>query len=266
MTPAPQEPLSDLTESLEDGFGRKRANRDELRRAENVQLVVAIGVLTIAGTLYVNNQISFPLLESAASVSYTRTLFRYFIYSTILFVVAKVATITIYPFTDNGLVLLIHDRIEPFLYAFSPLLITLGVGFGILIGQIGADTLVTATSTIISASLAIIYSWQAGKTQKEERKEEKARGAAHTIIGTLLASDSFEDSPITVDEIVDRTELTKNEVDELTSRLSNNSASPVMRDGDEVWITNLAETFAYLNNIDADKLYISNVNEMPPDF
>lgn len=265
MTPDPQKAFSDLSESLENGFGEARANRDELRRAENVQLVVAIGVLTIAGTLYVNNQISFPLLESVASVSYTRTLFRYFIYSTILFVVAKVATITIYPFTDNGLVLLVHDRIEPFLYAFSPLLITLGVGLGIVIGQIGYDTLITVASTIISATLAIIYSWQAGKTQKKERKQKEARDAVYVIIEALLTTKSFSDSPMTISEIVDLTELTNSEVDSVTNWLSENSASPVVRDGDEVWITNLAETFAYLNNVDAEKLYVSNAHDLMPD-
>lgn len=265
MTPNPKNAIQRLSEHIEDGTEGTNIDKESLRRAENVQLIVAIGILTVAGTLYVNEYISFPRLESLSSVSYVKTLFRLFVYSTILFVIAKVVTITIYPFTETELILTIHDRVEPFLYIFSPLLIALGLGFAFIVGEVGYGTLIVGLSGISSGLIAYFLSGRLSTIQREERKVRDVSKALEVLISVLARQNALENSPMQVTTIANKTGLSEDSVNELTKQASKEPTVPIKREGDSIWISNLDDAFTYVDKLKKEGMVYSSLHETTSD-
>lgn len=105
----------------------ERKSRESEKRAENIQILVSLGIIGLAGTLYSQGVVDFPLIRGFASSEPVRGMFRVFIYSTGLFIILKTLTGSIYPMTDSETIQYIHNRVEPFLYLLSL------IGLGLLI-------------------------------------------------------------------------------------------------------------------------------------
>lgn len=66
-----------------------------LRRQENIQILTAIGILGLAGTLFAQNLISFPLIDTLANAPNSELFARVFVYLNIAFLFSKVSLMTI---------------------------------------------------------------------------------------------------------------------------------------------------------------------------
>lgn len=108
-------------------YTEERQKRESEKRAENIQILVSLGIIGLAGTLYSQGVVDFPLVKGFASSEPVRSMFRVFIYSTGIFIIFKTITVSIYPVTDNETIQYVHNRVEPFLYLLSL------IGLGLLI-------------------------------------------------------------------------------------------------------------------------------------
>lgn len=156
-----------------------------MRRSENVQILIALGVLGLAGTLFAQGLIEFPLLSDASESSIVQWSFRFLVYSTALFLIAKLITSTFYPSSDSDLFLLVHEWIQPFVYSTSVALF-ISVTLLEIISQNTALPLPNLFAIIIGGVIAIYsgykYSERTAATYEEHRELE-----ANEIQGKILS-------------------------------------------------------------------------------
>lgn len=225
------------------------------RRAENIQLLAAIGILTLSGTLYVNGQIEFPLLEAMSEVSYVRDIFRYFVYLTILFVASKVVTITIYPIIESSFLLWIHERFEPFLFVFSPLLLTVASILAIVFGQFNTDIIIISISILGAAIPAYFISKRMAIKKKEKREKIKRSSIVTDILQILTFGDFTRKNPIMTNILLEHYfPESAEEAQEMINELIVDSTFPVENDGEYIWVSNVDEARRIIYNV-RDEVY-----------
>ncbi|WP_435074914.1 hypothetical protein [Halorubrum sp. HHNYT27] len=242
------------------GDSERTVSPRALRRAENLQIVVAIGILTVAGTLYVNDMIQFPLLESVASVSYVRQIFRYFIYVTIAFITIKVVTITIYPFSSNKYLYWFHDIVTPFLYTFSPLLLIFGTIIGATLGQVESDGIVTFAISLLSIVTAGYRTYKLVTEKKEAHDSIAIEFGITKIVSSLIEKEATRERPVKVSELSDRYSLNIEgdrrisvNLNEVLLHLEQDPDLPVEKQNNKIWLT----------DIDRAEEYVASHNNSP---
>lgn len=89
------EPNNRNSEYNNDQSTIKTRSDSLLRRQENIQILTAIGILGLAGTLLAQDIISFPLINTLASAPGANIFARIFIYLNVIFLFLKISLVTI---------------------------------------------------------------------------------------------------------------------------------------------------------------------------
>ncbi len=117
---------SDLNEGiddLKDEFKEYQINslkEETERRKENVHILIALGIIGLSGSFYVQGLLQFPFLESFVSSSSLNKLFiRTIIYSNGIFLLIKLFTVTVRSPTGEGYIAYLDRTIGPILYTVS---------------------------------------------------------------------------------------------------------------------------------------------------
>ena len=175
---------------IESVIGKEISDVSEssLQRSENVQLLIALGVLGLAGTLFAQDLIAFPLLESASESNLIRWSFRILVYSTILFLFLKLATSTFYPGSESRLLIIFHEQVTPFGYMFASSLF-LTVAILVILQQNTPlpleNVIIVIVSTAGSLYIARKYS-QRTASAYENLREAEAKEIEERILWELL--------------------------------------------------------------------------------
>lgn len=168
-------------------------NEGSLRRSENIQILIALGVLGLTGTLVAQNLISFPLLEGASESELVQWGFRLLVYTTIVFLAAKLVTSAFYPSSKNRVLIALHEWVEPFIYVFS----TSAFGFLVAVIVVVQNTPLSFSNLIIiplavipSLILAVAYSRKRSATY-ERLRDAKAEEVKFRIIWNLFIEEAW---------------------------------------------------------------------------
>lgn len=168
-------------------------NEGSLKRSENIQVLIALGVLGLTGTLVAQNLITFPLLQGASESNLVRWGFRLLVYSTIVFLAAKLVTSTFYPSGRNRVLIALHEWIEPFIYVFSTF------SFGLLVAVIVlvqntflslSNLIVVPLAVIPSLILAVAYS-RKRSAEYERMRDAKAEEVRFRILWNLFIEEAW---------------------------------------------------------------------------
>ncbi|TKX61058.1 hypothetical protein, partial [Halorubrum sp. SP9] len=152
-----------IPDSFTEEFVEK--NEGSLRRSENVQILIALGVLGLTGTLVAQNLISFPLLEGASESELVRWGFRFLVYATIVFLAAKLVTSAFYPSSKNRGLVALHEWVEPFIYVFS----TSVFGFLVAVIVLIQNTFLSLSNLIVLPLVVIPSLIMAGAYSRKRR-------------------------------------------------------------------------------------------------
>lgn len=99
------------------------------RRVENIQVLVALGIVGAFISLYSSGIIGNEFWQGLITSPFWNIILITFISSNTIFLILKLITIPLMPVFDSRILSTFHEEVEPFLYLFS----ILGVLFAVLI-------------------------------------------------------------------------------------------------------------------------------------
>lgn len=241
-------------------------NEGSLRRSENVQILIALGVLGLTGTLVAQNLISFPLLEGASESELVQWGFRLLVYTTIVFLAAKLVTSAFYPSSKNRFLIALHEWAEPFLYVFS----TSAFGFLVVVMVLVQNTVLSFSNLIIvplavipSLILAGVYSRKRSATF-ERLRAAKADEVKFRILWNLFIEEAWG-TGIDEDKIVNWTASDESEkqIRGVLNEMVSDKDSLVQRENKKVKLTDRYEAVQVLKRNGVPE---SELRQVVPDY
>lgn len=110
--------------TLREEFEEYRAFSDRetaRRRVENIQVLVSLGVVGAAITILSSRRFGSSLWQELLSSPYWGIIIKVFVAANVLFLTLKMITIPLRQFSDNEIILSVHEFWETFLYFFAVL-------------------------------------------------------------------------------------------------------------------------------------------------
>ncbi|MEA1931944.1 MAG: hypothetical protein U9O06_10395 [Euryarchaeota archaeon] len=224
-------------------------NEGSLIRSENIQILIALGVLGLTGTLVAQNLISFPLLVGASESNLVLWGFRLLVYTTIVFLAAKLLTSTFYPSSKNRALIALHEWFEPFIYVFS----TFSFGLLVFVVVLVQNTFLSFSNLIIillagipSLILAGAYS-QRRSAVYERVRDAKAEEIKFRILWNLFIEEAWF-SGMEEDKLIKWTmsDESEEQIRTVLDEMASAGGSLVQKEDEKVKLTDRDEAFRVL--------------------
>lgn len=252
-----EEQLLEEVRNLRRNFA-EYARASSEQRGERVRLLIALGILGLAGTFYAQGRISFPTLELFLGNPFIKDALKYSVYGTAIYVILKIFFTFIFE-RGYGKISNSISKIASILFVF-PIFLTLSIILTIIViralNSIGIDILdFMGLIVLFVVGLAVILSLMTFFDPLDtEMLEKKIQIMEIVIANTSPHGLVFSKAEIAMK--IDREMLyskpdEKEELDEIIDGLLNDNEVPLtVERGTEIHITNREDAEDYLETLE----------------